>query len=57
MIEAILAILAVAVAALVIVGAILARRAYQLMVSIECLCLNVGGLREQMRGEHEHPHA
>lgn len=44
-----------AVAVLIAALVLLARRVRHLTLSIECLCSNLGGLREQIgHGGHEH---
>lgn len=52
---AIVAVLGLIVAALIVALGLVARRLWQLIMSIECLCTNLGGLRAQIgHGGHEH---
>lgn len=47
--------LGLAVAALIVSLALVARRIWQLIMSVECLCTNLAGLRAQIgHGGHEH---
>lgn len=52
MIEVLLAIIALGLIAVAVVGVLLIRRARDLTVSVECLCSNVGALREQIGHGH-----
>jgi hypothetical protein len=55
MMEALLALLSIAVIVLTATVILLYRRIWLLMGSIECLCTNLGRLRQQMgQGGHEH---
>jgi hypothetical protein len=53
MLESLLILLVIVGIALVIVAILLARQLRLLMMSVECLCNNLGGLRAQIgHGEH-----
>lgn len=54
MMEVLLIGLAVVIVALIAMLALVVRRLWQLMASVECLCTNLGGLREQIGAGHEH---
>lgn len=55
MLEALFALLIVAVIVLTVTVVLFYRRLWNLMASVECLCTNLGGLRQQIgHGGHEH---